>query len=78
VSLALRSGDGGRASPAIGEIQTVIGSVTVMSASGAVTDVKVGDPVWQHDTIETGADGSVGITFVDGTAFKLSNNAAWC
>jgi len=60
---------------AIGEIQTVIGSVTVMSASGAVTDVKVGDPVWQHDTIETGADGAVGITFVDGTAFKLSNNA---
>src|SRR4030095_4149301 len=59
---------------ALGEIQTVIASFPVMSASGAVTDVKVGDPVRQHDTIETGADGAVGITFVDGTAFKLSNN----
>jgi VCBS repeat-containing protein len=59
----------------IGTIQAAIGSVTVMSASGVVAQVKVGDPVYQHDTIETGADGAVGITFVDGTAFKLSNNA---
>jgi hypothetical protein len=55
---------------AIGEIQTVIGPATVISASGAVVEVKVGDPVHQHDTIETGADGAVGITFKDGTAFK--------
>jgi hypothetical protein len=60
---------------AIGEIQTVIGPATVTSASGAVVDVKAGDPVRQHDTIETGTDGAVSITFKDGTAFKLSNNA---
>jgi large repetitive protein len=59
----------------IGTIQTAIGSVTVISASGAVAEVKVGDPVWQHDTIETGADGVVGITFIDDSTFKLSNNA---
>src|SRR5262249_21280333 len=40
-----------------------------------VAQVKVGDPVYRHDTIETGADGAVGITFTDGTAFNLSNNA---
>jgi hypothetical protein len=60
---------------AIGEIQTVIGTVTVMSASGVVVQVQVGDSVRQHDTIETGADDVVSITFKDGTVFKLSNNA---
>src|SRR6516164_1053260 len=60
---------------AIGKIQTATGPVTVMDARGAVAQVKVGEPVYRHDTIETGADGAVGITFIDGTAFNLSNNA---
>src|SRR5262245_12120690 len=62
-------------SQAIGKVETVIGQVTVMDARGVVAQVKVGDPVYRHDTIETGADGAVGITFIDGTAFNLSNNA---
>src|SRR6516164_269530 len=61
--------------PAIGTIQTATGLVTVMDACGVVAQVKVGDPVYRHDTLETGADGAVGITFIDGTAFNLSNNA---
>src|SRR5262245_11015701 len=60
---------------AIGKIQTATGVVTVMDARGVIAQVKVGDPVCLHDTIETGADGAVGITFTDGTAFNLSNNA---
>src|SRR5215472_14132070 len=60
---------------AIGKVQTATGPVTVMDERGAVAQVKVGDPVYRHDAIETGADGAVGITFVDGTAFSLSNNA---
>src|SRR5215472_15510691 len=60
---------------AIGKIQTATGPVTVMDAGGVVAQVNVGDPVYRHDTIETGADGAVGITFIDGTAFTLSNNA---
>src|SRR5215510_14821172 len=60
---------------AIGKIQTATGLVTVMGASGVVAQVQVGDSVYRHDTIETGADGVVGITFTDGTAFNLSNNA---
>src|SRR5262244_28165 len=59
---------------AIGKIQTATGPVTVVDASGVVAQVKVGDRVYRHDTIETGADGAVGITFTDGTAFNLSNN----
>jgi hypothetical protein len=34
-----------------------------------------GDPVYKGDTVQTGADGKVSITFTDGTAFNLSNNA---
>jgi hypothetical protein len=60
---------------AIGKVQTATGLVTVMGASGVVAQVQVGDPVYRHDTIETGADGAVGITFTDGTAFNLSNDA---
>src|SRR5262249_24040862 len=60
---------------AIGTIQTATGLVTVMDARDAVAQVKVGDPVYRHATIETGADSAVGITFIDGTAFNLSNNA---
>jgi T1SS-143 domain-containing protein len=60
---------------AIGKVETVLGPVTVMGAGGVVAQVKVGDPVYRHDTIETGANGAVGITFIDGSAFKLSNNA---
>jgi VCBS repeat-containing protein len=59
----------------IGKIQTATGLVTVMDARGVVAQVKVGGPVCLHDTIETGADGAVGITFTDGTAFNLLNNA---
>src|SRR6516165_9400388 len=51
---------------AIGKIQTATGLVTVVDASGVVAQVKVGDRVYRHDTIETGADGA---------AFSLSNNA---
>ena len=35
-------------------------------------ELSVGDLVYRGDTIETEADGAVGITFADGTAFDLS------
>ena len=57
---------------AIGKIRTASGSVTVMRADGEIVRVSVGDPVYRGDTIETEADGAVGITFADGTAFDLS------
>jgi hypothetical protein len=57
---------------AIGKIGTAIGSVTIMRADGVLVRPSVGALVYQGDTIETGADGAVGITFADGTAFDLS------
>jgi hypothetical protein len=43
-----------------------------MRADGAPVRASVGALVYQGDTIETGADGAVGITFIDDTAFNLS------
>ena len=57
---------------AIGKIGTAIGSVTIMRADGVLVRPSVGALVYQGHTIETGADGAVGITFIDGTVFNLS------
>ena len=47
-----------------------------MRADGVLVRPGVGALVYQGDTIETGADGAVGITFIDGTVFNLSTNLA--
>jgi hypothetical protein len=70
----------------IGRVVTATGSVTIehanavvvqanIPASSGVGQTKVGDPVFKGDVVQTGADGKVGITFTDGTAFNLSSNA---
>src|SRR5262245_39512237 len=56
----------------IGKIETAIGSATITRADGVLVRPSVGALVYQGDTIETGADGAVGITFIDGTVFNLS------
>ena len=70
---------------AIGKVVTATGSVTIEHANAVVVQAnipasgvgqtKVGDPVYKGDVVQTGADGKVGITFTDGTAFNLSSNA---
>src|SRR5215471_18043099 len=70
---------------AIGTVVTAAGSVTIEHASavvvqanipaGGVGQTKAGDLVYKGDVVQTGADGKVGITFTDGTAFNLSSNA---
>ena len=62
-----------------------LGSVTVeharavvvqrIPAASGVGQTKLGDLVYKGDVVQTGADGKVGITFTDGTAFNLSSNA---
>src|SRR6266481_9237375 len=70
----------------IGKVVTATGSVTIEHASAVVVQAnipagsgggptKIGDPVYRGDVVQTGADGKVGITFTDGTAFNLSSNA---
>jgi hypothetical protein len=70
----------------IGKVVTATGSVTVEHANAVVVQAnvtsgsgggatKIGDPVYRGDVVQTGADGKIGITFTDGTAFNLSSNA---
>ena len=59
---------------AIGKAKIVKGTVFVIRGS-AKTQIKVGDPLMQHDVFETGADGSVGITFTDNTSFAIGPNS---
>jgi FecR protein len=67
----------------IGKIVTLKGTVNVEHASAVVVAAsvagsggsKVGDLVYKGDVVSTGADGSVGINFSDGTAFNISSNA---
>src|SRR5262249_2978615 len=75
---------GGLEADPIGKVVTVTGSVTIEHASAVVVQAnipaggartKIGDPVYRGDVVQTGADGKVGVTFTDGTAFNLSSNA---
>jgi hypothetical protein len=68
----------------IGRIVSASGSVTIervnpvfvlASVGNQPSQAKVGDPIYRGDVVATGGDGKVGITFTDGTAFDLSNNA---
>ena len=68
----------------IGKVITAAGSVTIEHVTAVVVQAaignqpgqaKSGDPIYLGDVLSTGADGRVGITFTDGTAFDLSSNA---
>ena len=68
----------------IGKIVTITGAVTVQHTGAVVVQAtlgnqsggaKLGELIYLGDIVQTGADGRVGITFTDGTAFNLSSNA---
>ena len=69
----------------IGKVVTATGSVTIEHSNAVVVQANIpagglgqtrtGDLVYKGDVVQTGADGKVGITFSDGTAFNLSSNA---
>lgn len=58
----------------IAQIKTVQGKAEIVR-NGARTAAKIGDPLYEKDTIETGADGSIGITFVDNTVMSSGPNS---
>ena len=85
-SNAARPVAAGLESSPIGKVVTTSGSVTIEHASAVIVQAnlpaasgvgqtKLGDLVYKGDVVQTGADGKVGITFTDGTAFNLSSNA---
>ena len=68
----------------IGRVVSVKGAVTIEHINAVVVQAtlgnqtggaKVGDLSYLRDVVQTGADGQVGISFTDGTAFNLSSNA---
>lgn len=58
----------------IGQVKTVSGDVAIVRNNNR-TAVKPGDSVFQKDTIETGADGAIGITFTDNTVMAAGPNS---
>lgn len=63
------------AAGAIGQVEQIQGAVQAIRAGGASARLNQGDPVFQGDVIQTAANSTIGITFVDGTVFSLSPNA---
>ena len=58
----------------IGQIETAEGSVFAVRVDGTRVELKQGDPIYQGDTLETGEDGVVGITFADDSTLSLAEN----
>ncbi|MCF8481014.1 MAG: FecR domain-containing protein [Rhodospirillum sp.] len=58
----------------IGQVETLSGAVTVLHPDGTRDLLEAGDPIHQDDRIETGGDGSVGVTFVDASTLSLGAN----
>jgi len=68
----------------IGKVMSVAGVAHIAHPAAVVvqanlstveTPTKIGDLVYRGDIIQTAADGSLSITFADGTSFNVSSNA---
>ncbi|MGA2891644.1 MAG: FecR domain-containing protein [Xanthobacteraceae bacterium] len=57
----------------IGQVATLNGDATVTRGSVA-TPLKIADPIFKSDTLQTSAASSLGVTFDDETTFSLSPN----
>lgn len=55
----------------IGTVDKAVGAVAVRHPDGGRDSLHAGSPVYQGDLIETGADGRVGVVFVDKSTFSL-------
>ncbi len=60
--------------PEIAQVKTASGSVSVVR-DGKSAAAKPGDALFEKDTLATGADGSVGITFTDDSVLSLGPNS---
>ena len=60
--------------PRIGQVSEAAGTAS-LQRSGAPVAAKPGDPVYQGDVVETGADGRVVITFLDNSRFSTGPNS---
>jgi hypothetical protein len=60
--------------PRIAQIKKLTGQVTILRAGGRLP-AKIGDLLFEKDVVETGADGGIGITFIDNTVFSAGPNS---
>ncbi len=83
LTTSVQAQDGGDVKP-IGKVVTVTGTATIEHAGPAVVqaalgsapaNAKPGEPVYQGDVVQTGADGKLNLLFNDGTAFTVSSSA---
>lgn len=58
----------------IGQVATLAGMATVIRANAAPAALKVADPIYEQDTLQTNVNSTLGITFDDQTTFSLSAN----
>jgi hypothetical protein len=68
-------GPAAAAPDSVGSVRTVQGSAFILR-NGQSLPAQVGQKLFQLDTLETGADGSVGVTFRDDTRLSLGNDSA--
>lgn len=68
------SGATGWAADDVGQIKVVSGTVQIKRGEQSLP-VKVGSVVQQSDTLVTGADGSVGVTFTDNSLLSVGPNS---
>ena len=60
---------------AAGQVATLQGNATVTRGNpGKVAALRINDLIFEHDTLVTGPDAALGITFDDQTTFSLSAN----
>jgi VCBS repeat-containing protein len=59
----------------VGKVEIVVGSSTLTRPGHDPAQIKRGDALSQGDIIETASGGKVGIRFIDGTVFSLSDKA---
>jgi hypothetical protein len=60
--------------PQVAQIKTVSGQAEIVR-NGARAAARIGDPLFEKDKIETGADGAIGITFIDNTVMSSGPNS---
>ena len=59
----------------VGQVATLQGTATVVHGKAASSALKVSDPVYKKDVLQTGANSSLGVTFDDETTLNLTANA---
>jgi len=75
VALLAVAGSAAKAdNPRVAQIKTVSGQAEIVR-NGMRAAAKIGDPLYEKDTIETGADGAIGVTFIDNTVMSSGPNS---